>query len=541
VSPDPSAPEAAWAAEADPAHRRRFAQYFTPYAVAAFMARWVLDGTRRARFADPALGLGVFVRALEEESRAEGLRFRVAGFELDPAMADRAAEVLSGLPQRAGLRIERGDWLDSGWEARYDGILCNPPYLHFQGYARRRARIREAGERIGLKLAGLTNMHCLFLLKAVHQLAPGGRAAFVMPWEFLNAGYGGPVKACLLGTGALRHAVIFGSDRALFEGAVTTACILLMEKPADAGGGGREVAFHRVGSRDDLARLRGRLEAPAPAAAVEGGIRRVPAHALRAEGKWKVHWSPEPARDRAGKVPLSTFARVLRGIATGCNDFFVLDEAARAAAGLSRDCLLPCVAGARDAAGPVFRAADFDANLAAGRRAWLLDAAGREEEPAVRAYLEAGRRLGAHERYLTRRRSPWYALEERPPAPLWVSVFNRGGGLRPVLNRAGVRNLTAFHCVYMKPGAEPFAELLFVWLLTAKARALVREQAREYGSGLEKIEPMDLAAAPVPDFARMREADREAIRLLAERVARDPGSERECSDLAGQVFDGPPR
>jgi adenine-specific DNA-methyltransferase len=264
----------------------------------------------------------------------------------------------------------------------------------------------------------------------------------------------------------------------------------------------------------------------------------MPIRALDAGGKWKVHWSRGPRPSPAGLVPLSTYARVSRGIATGCNDYFVLDEASRMAAGLPRDCLLPCVAGARDAAGPVFRAGDFEANLAAGRKGWLLDAAGREGDPAVRAYLEAGRSLGAHERYLTRRRSPWYAPEERPPAPLWVSVFNRAGSLRPVLNRAGVRNLTAFHCVYMLPGAEPWLELLFVWLLTARAKALVREQGREYGSGLEKIEPKDLAAAPVPDFPRMRESDREAVRQAAERLERDPGSARECSKIAEEVFDG---
>lgn len=516
------APEIAYVAEADPARRRRFAQFFTPFPLAAFMARWVLDGPRAESLLDPALGLGVFARAV---AAASPHAHRLSGYEIDPLLADRAEAVLAGLPERLGVRVERADFLASDWEARWDGVLCNPPYLRFQEYAGRGARLKALEDRMGVRLGGLTNLHGLFLLKAVHQLAEDGRAAFILPWEFLNAGYGERIKAYLLDAGVLRHAVVFDSARGVFAGAVTTACILLLGRDGKAG----DVAFHRAGPDGDLSALyRAHIGAKGcpPAAASRAGQasgsdapgpvppRIVPSADLDPSAKWKGYWQGTSQAIYRGLIPLETFATVLRGIATGCNEFFVLDEPGRLRAGLPESGLLPCVAKARDAEGPVFGASDLQAPRERGRKAWLLDAVGREGDPAVAAYLRAGLRAGAHRRFLTRHRSPWYALENRPPAPLWVSVFNRGGGLKPVLNRAGVRNLTAFHCLYPKPGAEPYLEALFAWLLTAAGRAGVRATAREYGAGLEKIEPKDLAGARVPDFTRLGREDLDALREL---------------------------
>lgn len=503
------------------------------------MAKWVLDGERRESLADPALGLGIFARAVARESAGA---HRLSGFELDPAMAGRAAALLAGLPDRIALRIERGDYLDSNWDARFDGILCNPPYLRFQEYPGRSARIKAFEDRMGLKLAGLTNIHCLFLLKSLHQLAPGGRAAYILPWEFLNAGYGARIKEYLLASGSLRHAVVFDSrpGPGLFAGAVTTACILLFGRacpPGPASGTARgrsEVAFHRASADQDLGALyRERIAAPAaapapgvppsgaspagsPSAGAPSGMpgtRILPMEGLDPAVKWKEYWRVASPAGYRNMAPIGDFACVLRGIATGCNDFFTLDEAAARAASLPDECLLPCVARARDAAGPFFRTRDFEALKARGGRVWLLDAEGRRQSEVL-AYLAAGLRDKVHERFLTRHRSPWYALEKREPAPLWVSVFNRDGGLKPVLNRAGVRNLTAFHCVYPRPGAEAWMDALFAWLLTGAARAIVRENGREYGAGLEKIEPKDLAGARAPDFSRMSAGDLEEIGAL---------------------------
>ncbi|HLP42214.1 MAG TPA: N-6 DNA methylase [Fibrobacteria bacterium] len=534
-------PEAAYLAASDPGHRRRFAQFFTPFPVADLMARWVLAGGETRRLLDPALGLGVFARAVAGRSLRPT---QVVGYELDPALAARAEAVLADLPGGVSAEVRRGDFLASPWEERYDGILCNPPWSRFQDYVSRAARIREVEVGTGVRLQGQSNLHSLFLLKALSQLAPGGRAAFVVPSEFLNAGYGSAVKARLLEGGALRHAVVFDSRARLFPGAVTTACVLLLEAPGGREGADADavVAFHRAGPEEDLEALwRDRIATPGGGP----GTRREPAEAIDPGAKWRGYWDDTFPEGYGGKMVLGDWARVARGIATGCNAFFVLGEPERLAAGLPENCLLPCVARARDAEGPVFRPEDLTALRSAGRPAWLLDAEGKDH-PGIKAYLERGIRDGAHLRFLTSRRSPWYALEERPPAPLWVSVFSRGGDVRPVLNLAGARNLTAFHAVYPAgPAAtaaglsqENVSLLLFAWLLTPRARSLARAQAREYGSGLEKLEPKDLAAVPVPDFARLGKAAVGRILALVAALAEGRVTEDACAAGAGEAFRG---
>ena len=115
------------------------------------------------------------------------------------------------------------------------------------------------------------------------------------------------------------------------------------------------------------------------------------------------------------------------------------------------------------------------------------------------------------QRYLTGKRSPWYALEKRPPAPLLVTTFSRGQ-VRWVRNHAGVYNLTAFHGFYPDPGVD--LDLLCAYLVTPMAQKLLASNRREYGNGLHKYEPNDLNQALVVDVGAMDEAEKREVRAL---------------------------
>ena len=107
-----------------------------------------------------------------------------------------------------------------------------------------------------------------------------------------------------------------------------------------------------------------------------------------------------------------------------------------------------------------------------------------------------------HKKFLTANRNPWYSLENRPPAPIWVSVFNRNG-LRFIRNEANISNLTTFHCIYPSK-ANLFdsinIDLLFAYLLTDVARQIFEDNSREYGNGLQKFEPNDINKAQMLDL-----------------------------------------
>ena len=186
----------------DVLHRRKFAQYFTPEFISDFMARWVLcDLCSCAKILEPAYGLGVFSRSMFD------LRddIKVVGYDVDDRIFKYAKSNLLEINKDISLNNE--DYLTSSWEKKYDGVICNPPYLKFHDYDNS-TYISLINTRLNVNLNGFTNIYTLFLLKSIHQLKDGGRLAYIIPSEFLNSDYGVEVKRILLQSGVLRHVII---------------------------------------------------------------------------------------------------------------------------------------------------------------------------------------------------------------------------------------------------------------------------------------------------------------------------------------------
>ena len=112
------------------------------------------------------------------------------------------------------------------------------------------------------------------------------------------------------------------------------------------------------------------------------------------------------------------------------NEFFVLTREEAASRQLDESSLVPCIAGADSAMGPVFDNGDWQALQSGGRQAYLFDGAAQRMSSTsggVELYIEYGERQGYHQRYLTKSRKPWYRLEQREVAPLLLAVFGRAG------------------------------------------------------------------------------------------------------------------
>ena len=125
-------------------------------------------------------------------------------------------------------------------------------------------------------------------------------------------------------------------------------------------------------------------------------------------------------------------------------------------------------------------------------------------------YILQGEAEEINKSFLTASRNPWYALEKRPPSPIWVSVFNRNG-LRFIRNEANISNLTTFHCIYLNLFSEPKVDLLFAYLLTDISKEIFNDNRREYGNGLHKFEPNDINKALMVDLDKISKTDEERI------------------------------
>ncbi|HAL16847.1 MAG TPA: hypothetical protein DCP32_08865 [Anaerolineaceae bacterium] len=515
-------PEKTYAARLPWSQRKRLGQVFTPYEIAKFMAQWVTDRQFPAAVLDPALGLGIFLRALLEGNPDEIPS--LVGYEIDEQTIETARELFTNNGY-AQIELRQANFLSEPWQEQFDGILCNPPYRKFRGLPDKDSLVAAVKQHTGIALSRAANLYIFFLIKAIWQLAPGGRAAFILPYEFLNADYGTPIKQMMLDQGILRKVILLGDGFQPFEDGITTSCILCLERtPVPC-----PPEWIRVSALEELAVLATGFpvneRSPRPISATTLPL-------PSANTKWHVTSMPHTPDHLDELVPLSTFGRVMRGIATGDNRFFLLTEAERRQYGLDLDCVLPCLQKSNYAPGHMFTSSHFEELRQSNRPVWLLNACGNENHPGVRTYLNWGVAGGSDRRYLTRNRSPWYALEARPPAPLLVTTFSRAG-VRWVRNEAAVSNLTAFHGFYPHPGVD--LELLCAYLVTPLAQRILAQNRREYGNGLHKFEPNDLNHALVMDITRAPEAIRNQGLDLYSSFVRASQDENNSSNLIKQL------
>jgi len=480
-------PEREYAANISSEHVKSLGQFFTPFPIAHFMAKWITSKTQCNTILDPAVGLGVFFRAILKE--ADVTSYQLIGYDVDPQVLKKAKILFQGYED--SIRLINRDYMFNDWNNRYDGIICNPPYQRFQNYKNRNEILAEFQSRLGLALSGLTNLHTLFLLKSVNQLSENGRAAYILPSEFLNADYGVFIKRNLITHKSLKYVIVFDFTENLFDNVITTSCILLFDNSADI----KAVEFIAVKSLDDLAYLESQFPLY-PNIKTSG--KAVLYEDLDENIKWRAYYQKQNGSKYKNLVPLSTYGKIVRGIATGDNDYFTFNEQKKREFEIEDKYLLPCLTKANQASSYFFTKEDFEKLRVAGKNVYLLNITDVSSS-AVRRYIQLGEKLGVHKKYLTSHRTPWYSIESRPPAPILVTVFNRNG-LRFVRNEADVRNLTCFHCFYLDMFAMDKIDILMAYLITDIAREIFNDNRREYGDGLEKFEPNDLNNSKVIDL-----------------------------------------
>ena len=174
-------------------HRKQYAQFFTPRPIADFMRNWVLAGNARQELFDPAFGLGAFFEKAQDDLLVQGMEIdsQALDFYLSHTKKTRTALVHANYLLNYGLR--------------HSNIICNPPYLKFQKFDQKEAVLDGFQKHFGISLSGYTNIASAFLVKSIFELADGGRLAYIMPPEFLNAGYGRQVKELLIQRRHLSH------------------------------------------------------------------------------------------------------------------------------------------------------------------------------------------------------------------------------------------------------------------------------------------------------------------------------------------------
>jgi adenine-specific DNA-methyltransferase len=448
--------------------RRGMGAFYTPGSMVEAMVRWVL-AERPARIVDCGCGSGRFTVAL----RRAGFEGPIVAVDLDPlAVAmTKANLVVAGL---APAHLRGADFLGMHLEAieGSTAFIGNPPYLrHHDLDPSVKAKARHIAGALGLKLSGLAGLHVLFLLAVASGSTPGDLGCFVTSAEWLDVGYGAVARGLLSGPLGLRFLAVLDPRAVAFEDAMTTAAVF----------------GWRCGSRTEarLRRLSDLPELPDHSAGVG-----VPLASLRTADRWTPLLEARSVPHRSGLVPLGSFARVHRGVATGANSFFVIERGEGRALGLE-PWLHPCLHRARQVqrAGGLVRADVCSHGL-------LMLPEALPNDPAVAAHVARGQAAEVPERYLCRQRRAWWHLPlRRGPAPI-VATYMARTPPSFALNPDGCTTTNVVHGIFpMAPMNEAELRALVCWL-NEHAHELTGH--RSYHGGLKKWEPRELEGVLVP-------------------------------------------
>lgn len=477
--------------------RNQLGQFATPSGLAVQMAELAkeqLGGRCLVRFLDPALGTGVFYYAACKVFKSQVKA--ASGYEIDSALAAKAQE----LWQPFGLDVRLHDFCTAAApkeEAqRANLLLCNPPYVrHHHLGAEQKARLRTTLKKAGYAVSGLAGLYCYFLLIAHRWLSRDGVGVWIIPAEFLDVNYGTAIKDYLTGDVTLIRIHRFDPADVQFSDALVSSVVVLFRMGKQAAHG--QVQLTTGGS----------LREPQV-------IRTMPLHCLVPGSKWGPLFSGASVGETqpADALTIGDLFKVKRGLATGANEFFILERRLAESLSLPTQYLRPILPSPRAIAGTVIEG-NGDGFPDGLPELVLLDCDLPLDDiqrrvPALARYLESGRQRGIADRYLPAHRRPWYSQEARPPAPILCTYMGRQNGgraLRFLRNKSAATAPNVYLLLYPKPCLTALAKtdpetLERVFEALTEAAGTLSGRGRVYGGGLNKIEPKELEAVHLPQW-----------------------------------------
>ena len=187
----------------------KYAEYYTPHAIASIIARIMVQGdVRNVTVYDPAAGSGTLVLALAHQIGEQNCTIFTQDISAKSNEFLRLNLILNNLVHSLG-NVVHDDTLISPRHlnarknglAKFDYIVSNPPFnMDFRDNQPELASQKHA-ERF---FAGVPNIpkkdvekmaiYQLFIQHIIYSIAPKGKAAIVVPTGFLTAGSGIPKK-----------------------------------------------------------------------------------------------------------------------------------------------------------------------------------------------------------------------------------------------------------------------------------------------------------------------------------------------------------
>ena len=488
---------------------RKKGQFWTPDWIAEAMAQYVLCNHNNTLF-DPAVGAGSFFRAANKIAKENGLRVKLSGMEIDQEVLKEARA--SGLSATDLAGVEICDFVFQPPSKKIPAIVANPPYIrHHRIPADKKLRLKQIGmQLLGKPLDGRAGLHAYFLMTALVSLEKEGRLAFILPADTFEGKYAEDLWRWIANNYALDAVVTFGPKASPFPGVDTNPVIVFLRNAPP-----RDMLVWARCHKPDAVCLRTWVRSGFAASACEAMevVLRNLSEGLR------TGLSRPYSSIASSKYVLGDFVKIVRGVATGANDFFFLTSEQIKRLGIPEKYFVRAVGRTRDICAEEITLEALNALDAKGRPTYLLALNNEPLETfpeALQSYLRQGEQMGLPRRPLISQRKPWYKTEQRKVPPFLFAYLGRRDA-RFIRNNANVIPLTGFLCVYPKENSDAYMETLWEILRhedTLKNLPLI---GKSYGSGAIKVEPRALEKLPIPDLLAERFSNPVQLRLLEEK------------------------
>lgn len=475
--------------------RKARGAFFTPPAIADYLAAWAVDDDPNAKILDPTCGEAVFLlaagRRLKELGRAANeLDQQVFGVDLHEQSLNASMALLEAEDLDAHLLAD--DFFNVSAPGHLgsplplvDAVIGNPPFVRYQehsGLVRKRAA--EAAFAQGVRLSGLASSWAALLVHACGFLKADGRLAMVLPAELLTVHYAEPIRRWLRNRFETVNLVLF--EELQFDDALEKVVLVV----ARGSGTCESFSLFHVRNAEELAELR-----------PFNHFNVTPAD----EGKWTELLLPSKQRKLFRAVvdehfvPLASYGAPELGTVTGANSFFAISEETR-----RRYRLFPnqvkaiSPPGTRHLRGLSFTPGMWADLRDAGEPVWLLHPDPTKMTAGLERYIEYGEQQGVHNAYKCQIRAQWW----RPPAvsaPDLFFTYMSHRFPRLISNSAKTTFLNSMHGVRLRPDAPKIAKSALPLLALNSVTMLGAEIfGRSYGGGLLKMEPREAAVLPMP-------------------------------------------
>jgi predicted RNA methylase len=488
--------------------RNILGQFATPHNLAQDIVTYIfkrkLIKNEQIRFLDPAIGTGAFYSALINKTQKQKL-ISATGIEIDNEFASIASE----LWENYGLNIINSDFTkidppkDNNELANL--IITNPPYIrhHHIDYNDKKRLQQLIKDKFGYKINGLSGLYCYFILLSHSWLRNNGYGIWLIPSEFMDVNYGITIKKYLTEKVTLIHSHRFDINDVQFADALVSSAIIIFKK--------------RTPKKNDKAIFSYGGNLLHPIFEQEISINK-----LKHLRKW-THLPKETVLHKLDEkddgVKLGDYFKIHRGIATGANNFFIMSRKKASSIGIPEKFLKPVLPSPRYLKVDIIEP-DNSGFPILNEQLVVIDSNIPEENlktdyKSFYDYLKTGKEKGITDRYLPKKRNPWYKQEYRDPPPFLCTYMGRNNDkykpFRFIWNKTNAISTNVYLLLYPKDfllgilNENPeLYQVVFKALKEVRLEEMIRN-GRVYGGGLHKIEPKELAGLSANKFVKVLE------------------------------------